>query len=107
MAADSASAQHTAPRRASSRILVIVMGGPAAGTLDIFAAAAINQAGLGTILQVIASGILGKTSYSGGTEAMVLGLALQEAMSLIIAGIYSVAAAKIPACSKGRCGLQT
>ncbi|MBA3810688.1 MAG: hypothetical protein H0X27_03400 [Caulobacteraceae bacterium] len=75
----------------------IVIGGLVAGSVDIFAAAIINHVGPGVILQAIASGLLGKASFQGGETTMAVGLLLQWGMSLIIAAIYGLAAARIPA----------
>jgi uncharacterized membrane protein YagU involved in acid resistance len=72
-----------------------VLAGLVAGTIDIGAAAAINHAGPALILQGIASGVLGMKSYSGGGATVALGLVLQIAMSIAIAGIYAVAATRI------------
>lgn len=72
-----------------------VLAGLVAGTIDIGAAAAINQVGPALILQGIASGVLGMNSYAGGGATVTLGLVLQIAMSIAIAGIYAVAATRI------------
>jgi hypothetical protein len=81
------------PRRIAA---VILIGGVVAGTLDIFVAAAINHAAPGTMLQAIASGLLGKASFLGGRRTMLVGLILQWLMSLIIAAIYIMAAVRLP-----------
>ncbi|MGH7024795.1 MAG: hypothetical protein ACREEB_14565 [Caulobacteraceae bacterium] len=80
------------PRRFA---LAILVGGLVAGTLDIFVAAAINHRSVGTILQAIASGVLGRASFEGGTHSMILGFALQWAMSLIIAAIFVLASVRL------------
>jgi uncharacterized membrane protein YagU involved in acid resistance len=77
------------PRRIA---LDILAGGLIAGTLDIFVAAAINGLAPGTILQAIASGLLGKAAFHGGATTMVIGFLAQEAMSLIIAAIFILSA---------------
>lgn len=76
--------------------LGIIVGGLTAGIVDIFAASAINHLGPGVILQAIASGLLGRASFSGGPLTMGLGLLLQVAMSLIIAAIYGLASVRLP-----------
>ena len=76
--------------------LAIAVGGLVAGTLDIFVAALINTVPPGTILQAIASGLLGRASYQGGLGTMGLGLGLQWLMSLIIAKIYVLAGVQLP-----------
>jgi len=72
-----------------------VVAGLVAGTIDIGAAAAINHVGPALILQGIASGLLGLKSYAGGAGSVALGLALQLAMSIVIAGIYALAATRL------------
>jgi len=74
----------------------VVIGGLIAGMVDIGAAAAINHLPPGVILQAIASGVLGKASFHAGAASMALGLILQLAMSLVIAAVYGVAAARLP-----------
>ncbi len=79
-------------RNATGRLILgVVVGGLVAGTVDIFAAAAINAAPPGVILKAIASGLLGHGAFKGGVGTMVLGLVLQWAMSLVIAAIYGAA----------------
>jgi uncharacterized membrane protein YagU involved in acid resistance len=72
-------------------ITPILLGGIIAGTLDIGAASLINGANPTRILQVIASGLLGKSAFDGGPATVGLGLALQWAMSIMIASIFVVA----------------
>jgi hypothetical protein len=74
----------------------IVWGGIVAGTLDIGAAIAIFRAGPITVMQSIASGLLGKQAYHGGLPVAMLGLALQWAMGMIIAAIFVTAARRLP-----------
>jgi uncharacterized membrane protein YagU involved in acid resistance len=62
----------------------------AAGVPDILAAAALTRSSPARILQVVASGVLGKASYEGGRRSMILGLILQVAMSFVIALIYNL-----------------
>lgn len=82
--------------KTSDVLTAILVGGLVAGTLDIGAAVLISGKGPGTILQFIAMGVLGKASMQGGTGSMVLGLALQWAMSLIIAAIFVLASVRLP-----------
>jgi hypothetical protein len=87
------------PYRANSLgplLTAIAVGGLIAGSIDIFVASAIYAASPATILQAIASGVLGRASYGGGVGTMALGLTLQWAMSLIIAAIYVAAAVRTP-----------
>jgi hypothetical protein len=77
-----------------SSLLAIVLGGFLAGTIDIGAAALINNASPVVILKFIAGGLLGRPALAGGAFVAVLGFALQLAMSLVIAAIYVVAAGR-------------
>jgi uncharacterized membrane protein YagU involved in acid resistance len=73
-------------------VVPILLGGIIAGTLDVGAASLLNGAQPSRILQAIASGLVGKSAFDGGSTTVVLGLALQWAMSIIIASIFVVAA---------------
>ncbi|MGA9796974.1 MAG: hypothetical protein WBQ17_15730 [Rhizomicrobium sp.] len=73
-------------------VRAIVLAGLIAGTVDIGAAAIINGIDPVVIAQAIASGLLGKASYYEGWHAAVLGVALQWAMSIVIAAIFAIAA---------------
>ena len=66
----------------------ILLGGLIAGTIDLGAAGLISGLGLITILQAVASGVLGRASFRAGLPAAALGLALQWAMSILIAAIF-------------------
>jgi uncharacterized membrane protein YagU involved in acid resistance len=77
-----------------------VYAGLVAGTVDIAAASLINTANPLIILLAIASGLLGKAAFHGGGGVMLLGLVLQWVMSIIIAGIFTLAAARIPALAR-------
>jgi hypothetical protein len=71
-------------------------GGLVAGTVDIGAACLINGAGPAPILRFIASGLVGRANVLGrGAEILLLGLILQWAMSILIAGIYAFAAERL------------
>ena len=74
--------------------LAILCGGLVAGTIDIGAAALISHLNPAVILHAIASGVLGKASFVDGASVAWLGLALQWAMSLLIAAIFVVAATR-------------
>ena len=76
---------------------VIVVAGLVAGTIDIGAACLINSAHPLVILHAIASGLIGKSARSGGMSSAALGLALQWAMSILIAAIYMGVTAARPA----------
>ena len=77
-----------------------VYAGLIAGTVDIAAASLINTVNPMAILLAIASGLLGKAAFHGGGGVMLLGLVLQWVMSIIIAGIFTLAAARIPALAR-------
>ena len=77
-----------------------VYAGLVAGTVDIAAASLINMANPLRILLAIASGLLGKAAFHGGGGVMLLGLVLQWVMSIIIAGVFTLAAARIPALAR-------
>jgi len=83
----------TQPTSAARAILV---GGLVAGTLDIGAAALINRVSPALIAHYIASGVLGRASFSAGAPAIYLGVILQWAMSVVIAAIYWLATARMP-----------
>jgi hypothetical protein len=65
--------------------------GVIAGLVDVGLASMINATSPIVILQAIASGVLGMKAYSGGVATVLLGLVLQLAMSIVIAGIYAFA----------------
>ena len=75
----------------------ILWGGLVAATLDIGAAVLISGKGFGFILQFIASGLVGKSSFEGGAGTVLLGLALQELMGLIIAAVFVLASLRLTA----------
>jgi uncharacterized membrane protein YagU involved in acid resistance len=81
----------------SNVIVPALLASIAAGIPDIFAAAALSRTSPGKILQTISSGILGEASYRRGRTSMALGLALQIAMSFVIALIYTSASSCVPA----------
>jgi hypothetical protein len=73
----------------------ILAGGLIAGTIDIGVASAINQVHPLLLLQAIASGALGRSSYQGGLATSALGLVLQDGMSVIIAALFVLAARRL------------
>ncbi len=73
-----------------------LLAGLIAGTLDIGSAALIYHASPAVIMQAIASGILGSTSFRGGAGSAAFGLLLQWLMSWLIAAIYFAAARHVP-----------
>jgi uncharacterized membrane protein YagU involved in acid resistance len=83
-------------RTARSALSAIIIAGLVAGTVDIGAAALINALNPVVILHAIASGLLGKASFRGGTATALLGLVLQWGMSIVIAAIYVAVTAARP-----------
>jgi len=79
-----------------SNLQAILLGGLIAGTVDIGAASLINMLSPVFISQFIAGGLLGKAALTGGMQAAALGVALQWAMSIIIAAIYVFASGWLP-----------
>jgi hypothetical protein len=71
-------------------------GGLFAGTLDIFVASVIFHAPPGVVLQCIASGLLGRAAFYGGTPTVLLGLGLQEFISVVAAATYVFASVRLP-----------
>jgi uncharacterized membrane protein YagU involved in acid resistance len=75
------------------------LGGLIAGTLDIvYAIVFFGFRGVPTvsILQSIASGLLGSRAYEGGVATAVLGLLLHFVLMLLIAMIFFIAARRLP-----------
>lgn len=77
-------------------IRTAVYAGLLAGTIDIGAASAINAAAPERVLRAVASGLLGRAAAHGGPWVPVLGMVLQWAMSIVIAGVFLAAAARAP-----------
>lgn len=75
----------------------IVAAGLVAGSVDIGAASLISMVSPLAVMRAIASGLIGKAAFHGGLPAALLGLVLQWAMAMIIAGIYVLATARLPA----------
>ena len=76
-------------RHAIHRTLGIVFAaGLVAGTIDIGAASLINRLSPVVILQAVASGLLGKSAFGGGTATATVGLLVQWGISILIAAIY-------------------
>lgn len=74
----------------------ILLAGLIGGTIDVGSAALINWFNPVVILHAIASGLVGKDSFSGGAATAVLGLVLQWAMGILIAAIYALATSTQP-----------
>jgi hypothetical protein len=78
----------------------ILLGGLLAGAIDIGAASLISGRSLGSIMQVIAGGLLAKASFEGGIRTMLLGFLLQELMGMLIATVYVLVAKALPALTR-------
>ena len=76
-------------------LTAILLGGAVAGILDIGAASLISGKDPGFITQFIASGLIGKAAFDGGTGSMVLGTVLQVLMGIIIAAVFVLASLKL------------
>jgi hypothetical protein len=69
-----------------------------AGSLDLALAIGFNAyygVALHVVPQVIASGLLGVTSFKGGAATVGLGVALHYAIMLVIAGVYWAASRRL------------
>ena len=73
-------------------LFAILVGGGIAATLDIIYAIVYSWIRANvppiTIMQSVASGLIGQPAYEGGTSTAVLGLVCHYAMALIIASIF-------------------
>jgi len=82
-----------------SGLWAVLVGGSIAGTLDILFAisfAGYNGVLPARLLQTVASGLLGNAAFSGGIPTAALGLVLHFGMSYLWAGIFLVAARRLP-----------
>ena len=77
----------------------VLVGGLVGGALDILFAisfAAYNGIPAMRLLQSVASGLLGRDAYSGGTPTAALGLTLHFAMAIAFAGAFVLASRRLP-----------
>ena len=85
--------------RSYSAGTAILVGGLIAGTLDILYATSFS-AWRGfppqSLLQFVASGLLGQASFDGGNATAALGLLLHYLMMLLIAAIFYVLSRQLP-----------
>lgn len=85
--------------RRSASVEAAIVGGLAAGALDItYAIVASGLRGIPpqTVLQSVASGLLGRESYRGGIETASLGFVLHFLMTTAMAGAYVAAGRRFP-----------
>ena len=74
-------------------------GGVIAGVLDIADALVFHGfrgVAPGRVLQAIASGLLGRQAFAGGTGSAILGLGLHVVIAFGAAAIYAVASLRLP-----------
>jgi len=92
--------QRSAP---SAALAATVVGGLAAGALDIASAFVLAETQGGSafrVLLAIASGVLGRDAFAGGTATAVLGLALHFFITLVAAALYVGASWRLPALAR-------
>ncbi|HKQ97419.1 MAG TPA: hypothetical protein VJV75_06060 [Candidatus Polarisedimenticolia bacterium] len=80
-------------------VSAVLVGGSIGGALDITFAisfAAYNGLAPARLLQTVASGLLGEAAFSGGLPIAALGLVLHFGLSYLWAGIFLVAAWRLP-----------
>ena len=80
-------------------VLWAVVGGSIAGALDILFAisyAGYNGMAPAGLLQTVASGLLGKAAFSGGSPTAAVGLLCHFALAYLWAVIFVVAARRLP-----------
>ncbi|MGC1303152.1 MAG: hypothetical protein WA840_12330 [Caulobacteraceae bacterium] len=77
-----------------------LLGGLAAGAIDIGAASLITGKTPFLVLKVIAGGLIGRAALKGGAMTALLGAGLQEAMSLAIAAAFVGASLALPTLRK-------
>ena len=90
----------TSPKSLGSLLLLSLIGGVIIGLLHIIVQLGIVFSILGgtpfmSILQYIASGIMGEAAYAGGIGTALLGVVLEFVMTIIIAGIFVFSADRI------------
>ena len=78
----------------------ILLGGLAAGILDITYAIVVSRllrgTSAGTVLQSVASGLLGESAYDGGAATAALGLFLHFVIAFTAAAVYVLASRRLP-----------
>ncbi|MEQ1512261.1 MAG: hypothetical protein ABL934_06220 [Lysobacteraceae bacterium] len=83
-----------------SKWWALLVGGSIAGALDLLFAvsfAAYNGTAPMELLQTVASGALGEAAFTGGAPAAALGLLLHFMLSYAWAGVFLLAAMRVPA----------
>src|SRR6185436_8109070 len=80
-------------------VWAVLVGGSIGGALDIMFAisfAGYNGVAPTRLLQTVASGMLGNAAFSGGISSAALGLLLHFGLSYLWAGMFVVAAQRLP-----------
>jgi len=84
----------------NGRARAIVVGGLAAGLLDLVDALVAYKLAFGmspvVIYQFVASGLLGKAAYTGGLPAALLGLAIHFLIAFTAATVFVLASERVP-----------
>lgn len=89
-----------AARRPFTTSQALLLGGLTVGTLDILDAFLFSWFRSGVsptrVLQYIASGLLGRESFSGGAATAALGLLLHFFIAFVVVALYLLASGKLP-----------
>ena len=90
----------TSPKSSGSLLLLSLITGVIIGLLHIIVQLGIVFSFLGgtpfmSVLQYIASGIMGEAAYAGGLRTTLLGVVLELVMTILIAGIFVLSADRI------------
>lgn len=89
----------TLPGAGAKAFKAIVCGGLIVGVLDAIAASVnglISDVGPAVVWQYVASGLLGRSSYTYGWMSIVLGLLIHFLIAFTVAALYYYAAARLP-----------
>src|SRR5512139_597886 len=91
----------TSTSKSNSLLRQIALGGLIIGTADAiiyhwFVTSVLGGYPLTTVLQYIASGVLGESAFAGGTATALLGLLFHYIISFLIAGVFILSANRIP-----------
>ncbi len=93
----------TTPPLSFNRVLAcITLAGLLGGALDIIGAMVVYGpvlrmgAAPETVLQVVASGLLGRAAFSGGLTTALIGLAAHMGISFVAAAVYVLASMRLP-----------
>ncbi len=85
--------------RGGRPLLAMLVGGAAAGLIDLLYAILANlprDVAPIRVLQSVASGLLGRAAYQGGAATALLGTALHFAMTIAMAGLFVAASRSLP-----------